>query len=213
MVRAEVPQGVRQMRSRDCSSGMNGVSCRREKRRRCWGCRSGRFGAGVTGCGIRGLKGCAIGGSANRRAAGRRPRSSSASATSRPIHREPRSRSERAFRTLQDRLPKELDWPVHNAAFAAAPAEASSAFVADRSGRVRGLLCVQEERRVGNDNTIKWRGLSLQIPPSPLRPHFVRATVPMHDYPDGRLTIFHGPHRLADYGYAGNPCDGTKLAA
>ena len=89
----------------------------------------------------------------------------------------------------------------------------SSAFVADRSGRVRGLLCVQEERRVGNDNTIKWRGLSLQIPPSPLRPHFVRATVPMHDYPDGRLTIFHGPHRLADYGHAGNPCDGTKLAA
>ena len=25
------------------------------------------------------------------------------------------------------------------------------------------ILCLQEERRVGNDNTVKWRGLSLQI--------------------------------------------------
>jgi hypothetical protein len=27
----------------------------------------------------------------------------------------------------------------------------------------------------------------------------VRATVRVHDYLDGRLAIFHGPHRLADY--------------
>jgi hypothetical protein len=30
---------------------------------------------------------------------------------------------------------------------------------------------------------------------------------------DGRLAVFHGPHRLADYDPAGNPCDDTKLAA
>ena len=66
---------------------------------------------------------------------------------------------------------------------------------------------------MGNDNTIKWRGVTLQIPPSPLGPHFVRATVRVHEYPDGRLAIFHGPHRLADYDLQGNPCDGTKLAA
>jgi hypothetical protein len=41
----------------------------------------------------------------------------------------------------------------------------------------------------------------------------VRATVRVHEYPDGRLAIFHGPHRLADYDPQGNPCDGTKLAA
>jgi hypothetical protein len=116
---------------------------------------------------------------------------------------EARGRSERAFRTLQDRLPKELAlagittiaaanrwlaesyWPAHNAAFAVAPAEAGSAFVADRSGRVREILCLQEERRGGNDNTVKWRGLNLQIPPSPLRAHFVRAMVRVHEYPDG----------------------------
>ncbi|HEY2019477.1 MAG TPA: hypothetical protein VGH38_38480 [Bryobacteraceae bacterium] len=53
----------------------------------------------------------------------------------------------------------------------------------------------------------------LQIPPSPLRPHFVRAMVPVHEYPDGRLAKFHGPHRLADYDPEGKLCDTTKLAA
>jgi len=144
---------------------------------------------------------------------------------------EARGRSERAFRTLQDRLPKELALagiatleaanrfiaaeylPGHNAAFAIAPAETGSVFVPDRAAQATQVLCLQEERRVGNDNTVKWRGLNLQIPPSPLRPHFVRATVRVHEYPDGRLAVFHGPHRLADYDAAGNLRDDTKLAA
>ena len=144
---------------------------------------------------------------------------------------EARGRSERAFRTLQDRLPKELAlagitsmaaanrWIAehylteHNAAFAIAPAEAGSAFVPDGAGQARAILSIQEERRVGNDNTVKWRGLVLQIPPSPLRPHFVRATVRIHEYPDMRLAVFHGPHRLAEYDAQGNPCDDAKLAA
>lgn len=144
---------------------------------------------------------------------------------------EARGRSERAFRTLQDRLPKELAlagiatidaanrWiaesyiPVHNAAFAVAPEQAGTAFVPDRGGAAGETLCIQEERRVGNDNTVKWRRLTLQIPPSPLRPHFVRATVRVHEYPDGRLAIFHGPHRLADYDPQGNLRDDAKLAA
>jgi transposase len=144
---------------------------------------------------------------------------------------EARGRSERAFRTLQDRLPKELKlagistleaanrWiaesylPAHNAAFAVAPEQAGSAFVADRGGQAGEILCLQEERRVGNDNTVQWRTLALQIPPSPLRAHFVRATVRVHEYPDGRLAIFHGPHRLADYDAEGNLRDDNKLAA
>jgi hypothetical protein len=144
---------------------------------------------------------------------------------------EARGRSERAFRTLQDRLPKELAlagiatleaanrWiaetylAAHNARFAVAPEQAGTAFVADRSGAAGAVLCLQEERRVGNDNTVKWRTLSLQIPPSPLRPHFVRATVRVHEYPDGRLAVFHGPHRLAEYDNHGNLRDEPKLAA
>jgi transposase len=144
---------------------------------------------------------------------------------------EARGRSERAFRTLQDRLPKELAlagittmaganrWIAehylaeYNAAFAVAAAETGGAFVSDRTGRTAEILCLQEERRVGNDNTVKWRGLSLQIPPSPLRPHFVRTTVRVHEYPDGRLAIFHGPHRLADYDDDGKLYHDGKRAA
>ena len=38
------------------------------------------------------------------------------------------------------------------------------------------------------------------------RQHFVRATVRVHEYPDGQLAVYWGPHRLADYA-----ADGTLL--
>src|SRR5512134_2297085 len=144
---------------------------------------------------------------------------------------EARGRSERVFRTLQDRLPKELRlagitaleaanrWlaelylPEHNARFAQPAEQEGAAFVADRTGSWREILCVQEERVVGNDNTVKWKRLSLQIPPSPLRPHFVRAKVRVHEYPDGRLAVFWGPHRLADYDPQGAIINAHALAA
>jgi hypothetical protein len=39
----------------------------------------------------------------------------------------------------------------------------------------------------------------LQIPPSPLRAHFVRATVKVRQYLDGSHAIFHGPACIARY--------------
>ena len=132
-----------------------------------------------------------------------------------------RGRSERVFETLQDRLPKELKlagigtveatnrWlsecyiAEHNERFAIAAEEEGSAFVADRMGAWREILCVQEDRTVGNDNTVKWHRLSLQLPRSRLRAHFVKATVRVHEYPDGRLAVYWGPHRLADYDASG----------
>jgi transposase len=137
---------------------------------------------------------------------------------------EARGRSERAFGTLQDRLPKELALagittvaaanrflrevylPEHNARFAIAPEHPETAFVADRAGAHRDILCVQEERVVGNDNCVRYRGLALQIPPSPARRHFVKLRVRVHDYPDGTLAVFHGPRCLARY-----RADGTLL--
>jgi hypothetical protein len=71
--------------------------------------------------------------------------------------------------------------------------------VADPAGLWRESLCVQEERTVGADNTVKWRNMRLQLPPRRLRPHFVRASVRVHEYPDAAIAIFWGPHRLADY--------------
>ena len=67
----------------------------------------------------------------------------------------------------------------------------------------RDILCVIEERVVGNDNTIAWSGLRLQLPESRLRPHFVRAKVQVRAYPDGTIAVDLGPHRLARYTGAG----------
>jgi transposase len=128
-----------------------------------------------------------------------------------------RGRSERAFRTLEDRLPKELAlagiagidaanaWlravylPAHNARFAVPAEEPGTAFVPVAPAQWREVLCLQETRQVGNDNTVRWKGRSLQIPKSPLRPHFARASVRLHEYPDGAIALFWGPHRIADF--------------
>ncbi|WP_139861045.1 ISNCY family transposase [Bradyrhizobium ivorense] len=128
-----------------------------------------------------------------------------------------RGRSERLFGTLQDRLPKELRlagiktveaanaWlkahyiAEHNAAFAIKAEQQSTAFVADRHEAWREALCVIEERTVANDNTVAWKGRRLQLPESRLRPHFVRALVRVHEYPDGTVSVFLGPHRLARF--------------
>lgn len=139
---------------------------------------------------------------------------------------EARGRVERVFRTLQDRLPKELRLagigadiaaanrfirevylPEHNARFAVAPEQPGSAFVAAREAQWRDVLCSQEERVVGNDNTVRYHGRTLQIPESPLRRHFVKAAVRVHEYPDGALAIFHGPRCIARYRADGSPLD------
>jgi hypothetical protein len=128
-----------------------------------------------------------------------------------------RGRSERAFRTLQDRLPREFafaeittvaaanGWlaevyiPQHNAAFAVVAEQEGSGFTLDRTESWSDIFCLQEERTVGNDNTIKWRSRCLQLPPSRLRPHFDKAVVRVHEYPKGTTAVFLGPNRLADY--------------
>jgi hypothetical protein len=76
------------------------------------------------------------------------------------------------------------------------------------------ILCVQEERRVGNDNTLRWKALSLQLPESRLRPSFVRTQVRVRESPNGSLSVFWGPHRLGDYAPDGSLItQGTALAA
>jgi transposase len=130
---------------------------------------------------------------------------------------EARGRSERLFATLQDRLVKELalagiatvgsanDFirdvyiPAHNARFAVKAEQEGSAFVAVSGVDLAEILCVQEDRQVGNDNTVVFRKLRLQIPPSPLRAHFVRSTVKVRQYQDGSHAIFHGPRCIGRY--------------
>jgi hypothetical protein len=127
-----------------------------------------------------------------------------------------RGRMERVFGTLQPRLSAELRLngitsiqaanrflvehfiADHNRRFAVAAAEPGSAFV-PFAGSLADILCVQEDRVVGHDNTVRYDGRTLQIPEQRHRHHFVKAKVRVHRYETGDLAIFHGPRRLARY--------------
>jgi transposase len=130
---------------------------------------------------------------------------------------EARGRSERMFGTLQDRLVKELKhaglrdidtanrWirevylPRHNARFAKPAALPDEAFVAADGDLLREILCIEEERVVGRDNTVAYKGRRLQLPESRVRAHYVRARVKVREYSDARLAVFHGPRCLCRY--------------
>jgi hypothetical protein len=144
---------------------------------------------------------------------------------------EARGRSERMFGTLQDRLPKELAdagintitaancfiakryLPAHNARFAVPAAETGTAFVPWTGSPLAEILCHQEDRVVGNDNTVVFGKLRLQIEPSPLRPHFVKATVQVRRYLDGTIALFFGPRCIGRFRPDGTPIDSTTKAA
>jgi hypothetical protein len=115
------------------------------------------------------------------------------------------------FGTLQDRLVKEFKLagittveaanvflcdvylPAHNARFAVQASDQGSAFTPIPGVDLDEILCLEEERQVGNDNCVSYRTLKLQIPESPMRPHLVKARVKVHVYPDGSHAVFHGP--------------------
>lgn len=134
---------------------------------------------------------------------------------------EARGRSERAFGTHQQRLPRELalmgitdmaqanDYleqvyrPAYNAQFSVPAAEPGSAFVPYIGPNLVDVLCEHHERTVGKDNCVIFEALKLQIPADRYRHHYVKAKVRVHRYVDGSLAIFHGPRKLADYDVAG----------
>lgn len=88
---------------------------------------------------------------------------------------------------------------ARNARFAVPAAEPGSAFIPYVGRPIEDILCIQEDRTVGADNCVTWNRRSLQIPPQHHRQHYVRATVRVHQYPDGRLAIFDGPRCLARF--------------
>ena len=144
---------------------------------------------------------------------------------------EARGRSERMFQTLQDRLVNELALAgiatveaanrfirdvyiqAHHARFVVKAEQEGSAVVAIPGVDLTEILCEQDDRQVGKDNTVAFNGLRLQIPPSPLRAHFVHARVKVRQYPDGALAIFHGPRCLGRYDRAGVLNEETAKAA
>jgi len=144
---------------------------------------------------------------------------------------EARGRSERMFGTLQGRLPQELRLagiagieaanrflsesflPEHNRRFSEAAAEMGTAFVPWVGTNLEDILCIQEDRVVGHDNTVRYNNRALQIPADRHRHHYVKCRVRVHDYPDGTLAVFHGPRCLARYRADGSPCEQERSAA
>lgn len=135
---------------------------------------------------------------------------------------EARGRSERMFRTHQDRLTKELALhgitdidaanryldqvylPAFNEEFSQPSLEEGSAFVPLISANLHEILCEQHDRQVGHDNCVSFEGKKLQIPADKHRCHYVKANVRVHRYEDDSMAVFHGPRRLADYDKDGN---------
>ena len=144
---------------------------------------------------------------------------------------EARGRSERAFGTHQERLPRELAKAgvtdmaganryldkryrrAHNSEFGVHAAETASAFVEFIGANLGDILCERFERTVGNDNCVRYDALSLQIPADRHRVHYVKAKVNVHRYGNGTLAIFHGPRCLARYNAQGKEAKSSIKSA
>ena len=130
---------------------------------------------------------------------------------------EARGRSERMFRTHQERLPKELakagittmeeanryikDYylPQFNEEFAVKAAEEGSVFIPYKQDDLLEQLCERYSRIVGKDNCVQFEGRILQIPANEYRMNFVKVQVQIRRYWNGRLGIYHGPRKLGSY--------------
>ena len=140
-----------------------------------------------------------------------------------------RGRSERAFGTIQGRLPQELrhrgitDYEAanryleqhfiadFNRRFTVKPAQPESAFVKLGGIELELVLSSKHERVVRNDNTITFKNLILQLPSTRYRIHFVRCPVTVHQFSNGTLGISYQGRLLARYDGAGGPLQPSPL--
>lgn len=136
---------------------------------------------------------------------------------------EARGRSERMFRTLQGRLPKELALcgirnkeeanrymaevflPSFNARFKIKSEEEITSFVPwlDSHLKLREILCIQSQREVKKDNTVSYGGKILQIERNGNRYSYAKAKVRVHEYNNSELGIFYGHVCLGRYDVEG----------
>jgi hypothetical protein len=144
---------------------------------------------------------------------------------------EARGRSERAFRTLQGRLPQELrvagvrDYaaanvyldeifvPDFNRRFTVTPAQAERAFTGLGRLDLDLLLSIQHERVVRKDNTVTFEKLDLQLPTTRERMHFVRCPVLVHEFLNETLGVSFQGSLIARFDRAGAPLKRTEKKA
>jgi len=140
-----------------------------------------------------------------------------------------RGRSERLNRTFQDRLVNELRvagiqtiaaanaylrdvfLPRHNATFSRPPRDPDPAWVGVGDVDLDQILCHQETRRVGEDNTVTLAGVVLQVSKQPGRRTCAGLEVVVRRHVDGRHSIWRGPQRLGLFDARGRPLDAAAL--
>ncbi len=143
---------------------------------------------------------------------------------------EARGRSERMFRTLQGRLPKELALsgirnkeeanryraevflPSFNARFKIKSEEEITSFVPwlDSHMKLKEILCIQTQRVVKKDNTLSYGSKILPIDRNSHRYSYAKAKVRVHEYADGELAIFYGHCCLGRYDGEGRSLNERK---
>jgi hypothetical protein len=139
-----------------------------------------------------------------------------------------RGRCERLYGTFQGRLPQELRLksidsvdaanrylrelyiPEHNAKFSVAAAQSGTAFVPATGADLEKIFSHQEERIVGNDNTVCFGKLRLQIPPQKFRFSLARCRVLVCRHLDGSLSTHYGPHCLGRHDAQGRLFEPTQ---
>jgi hypothetical protein len=143
---------------------------------------------------------------------------------------EARGRSERAFGTIQGRLPQELrlagikDYaaaneylekhfiPDFNRRFTVPPAQKESAFVPLVGLDLKLLVSIHHDRVVQKDNTVVFDRLFLQLPPGKDRRQYVRCPVLVHELVDGTLAVSHHGKLLARFDRQGALLHATRAA-
>ncbi len=128
---------------------------------------------------------------------------------------EAKGRIERLWRTLQDRLTKELRlarvttlddanaflasfMERYNARFAKAARDPRSAWVplpADLD--LAYYFAIRQTRKVRPDHCITFQGQTLQLLPGAKHPSLVQQSVAVHIVPEGELYVYHGKHPIA----------------
>jgi transposase len=143
-----------------------------------------------------------------------------------------RGRGERVNRTLQDRLVHELRLAGirtlaranhylehtfrarYNDEFACAPADAASAFVTAGGADLEQILCIEEARTVGRDNTVVLDKVRLQVPKQPGRATCSGLEVLVRRHLEGSHSIWWGSRCLGRYDPRGRRrSDTAELAA
>lgn len=132
-----------------------------------------------------------------------------------------RGRSERLNRTLQDRLVNELRAagittvdaanaylrerfiPAYNETFTRPPADPATAFVPLGAVDLDQILCHEEERTVGQDNTVVLDRVVLQLAKQPGRRTCAGLRVLVRRHLDGQHTLWRGPQCLGHYNAQG----------